>query len=95
MNANDIAITADGLNFTELSDTLALDASTTISLGANNLVTNLDTTGDVIFQDAGVAFLTISVTGGYDFTLDATDNPAYLIHEQWLRKCNYKPCWHG
>ena len=79
VNANDIAITADGLNYTELSDTLTLDATTTSALSTFNIVTNLDSTGDVIYQDAGATFFTIDDTGGYAYTLDATDNPAYTV----------------
>jgi predicted transporter len=63
VNANDIAITADGLNFTELSDTLSLDASTTISLGANNFTTNLNSTGDFAIQFGGNTVLSILDTG--------------------------------
>jgi Collagen triple helix repeat (20 copies) len=79
VNANDISITDDGLNFAQLSDSLSLDATTTITLGANNLVTNLDSTGDYLLQDNGVTFLNISDVGGYSFILDAADNPTYLI----------------
>ncbi|MBP6962295.1 hypothetical protein KBB49_02030, partial [Candidatus Saccharibacteria bacterium] len=63
VNANDIAITADGLNFTELSDTLTLDATTTISLGASNLTTNLDSTGDYAIQFGGNTVFSIIETG--------------------------------
>ncbi len=63
VNANDIAVTADGLNFTELSDTLSLDASTTISLGANNFTTNLNSTGDFAIQFAGNTVFSILDTG--------------------------------
>ncbi len=63
VNADDIGITADGLNFTELSDTLSLDASTTISLGNNNLTTNLTGTGDFAIQFAGTTVFSILENG--------------------------------
>jgi hypothetical protein len=74
-----LVVTADGINYTELADALSLDASTTTSLGANNLVTNANSTGDIIFQDNGTAFLTLSDAGAYDYILDGTDDPAYTI----------------
>ncbi len=61
--ANTVGVTADGLNFTELSDTLSLDATTTISLGANNLTTNLSGTGDFVVQFGGNTVLQILDTG--------------------------------
>ena len=79
INGDDVAITADGINYTEIADNISLDATTTTSLGANDLVTNASSTGDIIFQDNGSSFLTLSDTGSYDYTLDATDNPAYTI----------------
>ncbi len=54
---------ADTLNFTELSDTLALDAATTISLGANNFTTNLSGTGDYAIQFGGNTVFQILDTG--------------------------------
>ncbi|MDO8335503.1 MAG: hypothetical protein Q7T74_01820, partial [Candidatus Saccharibacteria bacterium] len=59
----DIAVTADSLNFSELSDTLTIDATTTISLGANNLTTNLNSTGDFAIQFGGNTVLSILDTG--------------------------------
>jgi hypothetical protein len=63
VNANDVAITADGLNFTELSDTLSLDATTTLSLGASNFTTNLNGTGDYAIQFGGNTVFQIIETG--------------------------------
>lgn len=54
---------ADTLNFTELSDTLTLDATTTISLGASNLTTNLSGTGDLAIQFGGNTVFQILDTG--------------------------------
>ncbi len=69
----------DSLNFTEFADSLTLDVTTTIALGTNNFVTNLDNTGDVLFQDNGATFLTVGDTGSFALTLDATDNPTASI----------------
>jgi hypothetical protein len=73
------AVGADSLDYVDFQDTLDLDVTTTTNLGASNLVTNLDSTGDVVFQDAGSAFFTIGDTGSFNFSLDATDNPAFTI----------------
>lgn len=62
-NADSTSPGADSLNFTELSDTLSLDATTTISLGANNLTTNLSGTGDYAIQFAGNTVFQILDTG--------------------------------
>jgi hypothetical protein len=79
VNGNDVAVTADGINYTEIADSLSLDASTTTSLGASTLATNLDSTGDVVFQDNGSAFLTLDDAGSFSYILDATDNSAYTV----------------
>ncbi|MCA9324102.1 hypothetical protein KC992_03280 [Candidatus Saccharibacteria bacterium] len=63
VNANDIQITDDGLNFTQFADALSLDAATTISLGANNLTTNLNSTGDYAIQFGGNTIFQILDTG--------------------------------
>ena len=57
-------MTADSLDFTELKDAMALDATTTIAVGANNLQINLDSTGDFIVQDAGTTAFTVADSGG-------------------------------
>jgi hypothetical protein len=55
---------ADGaLDFIKLADSLSLDASTTIAAGTNDLVVNLDSTGDFIVQDNGTAFATFADDG--------------------------------
>ena len=43
----------DALDFAEFEDTLDLDASTEINLGANNFTIDLDSTGDFKILDAG------------------------------------------
>ncbi|MBN2482750.1 MAG: hypothetical protein JXD21_00950, partial [Candidatus Omnitrophica bacterium] len=45
----------DSLDFTEFEDTLDLDATTQINLGANNFEIDLDSTGDFQIMDAGTA----------------------------------------
>ncbi len=86
-----VSIAPDSLNFTEFSDSLVLDNSTSIAFGASNfdftfnnngtgnLVANLSSTGDFFVQDNGSTFLTIDDLGSYSYTLDATDNPTYTI----------------
>lgn len=52
---------------------------TSASVDAADIVYNLASAGDIEFQDNGTAFMTLSDTGAYSYTLDATDNPAYTI----------------
>lgn len=54
-------------------------SATTLRQGSGNLTVNLGGTGDFVLQDNASAFLTISDAGGFDLTLDATDNPGYLL----------------
>lgn len=63
VNADDIAITANGINFTELANTLALDAATTITLGANNFTTNVNSTGTYALQANGNTVLQVLSSG--------------------------------
>ncbi|MBI2474987.1 hypothetical protein HYV69_01015, partial [Candidatus Uhrbacteria bacterium] len=77
----------DCLDFTELSDTLALDTSTSITQdsaevftitnsGTGNTIVNLSSTGDFIVQDNGVAAFTVNDSGNGTFagTLGVTGN---------------------
>ena len=69
------SVTADSLNFTELSDSLVLDASTSIAFGAStfgltftnngsaNELHNLTSTGNFVVQDNGVDAFTVDNTG--------------------------------
>lgn len=45
----------------------------------SGLTFDMTTTGSVVFEDNGSAFFTINDTGSFTFTLDATDNPAFLV----------------
>lgn len=54
-----VDVAADTLDYSELKDSLALDATTTTSLGANNIVINLNSTGDYLIQDNGTTVLSI------------------------------------
>lgn len=57
-------VIADSLNFTEFSDSLTLDAATTITNSlAGNLEVDLTSTGDFVISDAGVAFFTFTDGG--------------------------------
>jgi hypothetical protein len=47
--------------------------------GSGNIVTNLASTGNVVYQDNGATFLTLSNTGAFDLTLDANDDPTFTI----------------
>lgn len=50
------------------------------STSAGNISLDLQSTGDLVFQDNNSTFLTISDTGGFDYTLDAADNPSFAIN---------------
>ncbi len=77
-NFSDIACT-DCLDFSEIADNTTLDANTTLSLGDLLFTVNASGSGDILFQDNGSTFLTLSDTGAYTYTLDSVDNPAYTI----------------
>lgn len=46
---------------------------------AGNVNVDLQSTGDFIIQDNGSDVLTVDDQGGLDYTLDATDNPDFVI----------------
>src|SRR3989338_4568031 len=50
-----VKIANDSLDFDQFQQTLDLDESTDLTLGAYNLTFNLDSSGDLIIADAGVA----------------------------------------
>jgi hypothetical protein len=54
-------------------------AYTITNNGSGNIVTNLASTGNIIYQDNGSTFLTLSNTGGFDLSLDATDDPTFTV----------------
>ena len=56
-------IVDDSLNFAQLSDSLSLDAATTVALDANNFVFNLNSTGDLDIQDNGSSALFVKDDG--------------------------------
>ncbi len=56
-------VIANSLDFAHLEDTLDLDATTEINLGANNLVIDLDSTGDFVINDGGITFATFMDNG--------------------------------
>ena len=87
ITANDFACT-DCLDFTELSDTLALDASTTItsdgsesfnirSESSNAINVNLASTGGFVVQDNGSNYFTFTADKTLDYTTDQTTSDQF------------------
>ncbi|MDP2631718.1 MAG: hypothetical protein Q8P30_03045 [Candidatus Uhrbacteria bacterium] len=70
----------DCLDFTELSDSMSLDASTSIAFGANDFVLNLNSTGDFIVQDNGTPFFTLEDDTNIIFTSIETSGTAFDIN---------------
>ena len=72
-------ITDDSLDFTEFSNTLTVDESTTVTLGGSNSLTfNLAGTGDFAVQDNGQPALFVTDGGGGVGI--GTDAPAQRLH---------------
>jgi hypothetical protein len=46
---------------------------------SGNLTFDLTSTSDIIFQDSNSTFLTITDSGGFDYLLDSTDNPSFIL----------------
>lgn len=67
LTAGDVACT-DCLDFDSLEDTLDLDATTDINLGANNLTVDLDSTGIFDVRDGATTFVSFDD----DSTIDVT-----------------------
>ena len=74
-------IAPDALDFTEFKDSMALDATTTVATGANNLNINLDSTGDFVVQDAGVAVLTVNDNGTLLFKNSADSASSFVVQD--------------
>ncbi|QQS69278.1 hypothetical protein IPP75_05165 [Candidatus Saccharibacteria bacterium] len=74
-------ISPDVLDFTEFKDSMALDATTTIALGANAFNINLDSTGDFVVQDAGIAVLTVNDSGTLLFKNSADNANAFVVQD--------------
>ncbi|MBI5794145.1 hypothetical protein HZA87_03610 [Candidatus Uhrbacteria bacterium] len=86
LSVGDLSCT-DCLDFAELSDTLALDASTSIAMdgsetftitdsGSGNTIVNLSSTGDFVIQDNGTAVLTINDDDVFAYSTDLTTTGA-------------------
>lgn len=60
-------ITNGTVSFDDMANDSMLDATTTWTLGTNNLILNLSSTGDFIVQDNGTAFATFSDSGVVTF----------------------------
>ena len=56
-------VSADAFNFSEFSDSLTVDAATIITLGANNLTTNVNSTGTYAVQANGNTVLQVLNNG--------------------------------
>lgn len=67
-------VTADSLDFTDFSDTMTLDASTDINLGANAFTIDLDSTGDFSVRDGTTDFALFDDTGGITFAPNGTSD---------------------
>src|SRR6185369_10956467 len=63
-NEANVTIAPDSLNFTELSDSLTLDSTTTITNSlAGDFTVDLTSTGDFVIADTGTPFFTFTDTG--------------------------------
>lgn len=51
-----------------------------LSSVTGNMIFDLQSTGDLVLEDNNTAFLTISDLGAFDYTLDSTDNPGFIIN---------------
>ncbi|MEZ4156373.1 MAG: hypothetical protein R3B52_00135 [Candidatus Paceibacterota bacterium] len=67
-----LGVGADSLDFSEFSDTLSLDAATSIALGANAFTFNLDSSGDFIISDNGTVFASFNDDGTITFNGNVT-----------------------
>lgn len=63
-----LSIKDDILDFSELSDSLTLDATTTISTGANDFNINLDGGGNFIIKDDSTDLVTVTESGNITAT---------------------------
>jgi hypothetical protein len=87
------------LDFTELSDTLTLDASTSIAMdgskvftitnaGSGDFILNLASTGDFVIQDNGVSVFTIQDTEVLTYITDLTTTNAMTFTGNSLTSAN-------
>jgi hypothetical protein len=92
-------IAPDSLDFTEFSDTMTLDASTTITQSGNNALTflnngtantiiNLASTGDFVIQNSGTDFFTISDTRVITYNYNGTTTTAFNFNTNSLTTGN-------
>jgi len=75
------SIAANSLNYTDFSNALSLDATTTVAYGAFNQVQNLDGTGDFLIQDNGTTILSVLDSGTFEFR-NSTNNTAGFVISQ-------------
>ncbi|MCH8049240.1 hypothetical protein IH979_00840, partial [Patescibacteria group bacterium] len=76
LGSGDITCT-DCLDFTDFGDSMSLDASTTIALGASSFNINLDSTGDFVVRDGGTAFFTFNDDRSIDYISTQTTTDAF------------------
>ncbi|MHA2426594.1 MAG: MerR family DNA-binding transcriptional regulator [Candidatus Hermodarchaeia archaeon] len=75
------SFTTDGLNFTEFSDTLTLDAATSITNSlTGNLTIDLTSTGDFAIQDNSTTYVTFTDTGTVEFADGSLLDLANITH---------------
>ncbi len=67
-------IDVDVIDFTEIADSLSLDAATDINLGANAFTIDLDSTGDFSVRDGITDFALFDDTGGITFAPNGTSD---------------------
>ncbi len=77
-SGGDITCT-DCLTFTDFTDSMSVDAATTIAFSTFNLTHNLDSTGDFVIQDAGASLFTINDDSTVDYATSATTTDAWDV----------------
>lgn len=60
-----------------VNNTLGLEFRSTNS---GDIIFNMQSTGNILFQDNNSTFLTLSNIGGFEYILDSTDNPDFIIN---------------
>lgn len=81
VSANDFVCT-DCLGFSELSDSLSLDADTNVSFGSRLLSFNLDSTGDFAIRSNGVDFARFESHGVLSILSMNTTETGVVLHSQ-------------
>ena len=69
----------DCLTFTDFTDSMTIDAATTVVHSTLNFTHNLDSTGDFVIQDNGGALLTVNDDTTVDYATAATTTDAWDV----------------